>query len=142
MTLQEIAKRILDGYNDYDPYDVTEDVDKEGLTIDLMDLGPSDLLGDWGIESEESYNSELEELEKFQEQHNTNELFGCYFSYDVSGYDYWMKQQQEMQYLHLSIQVDSELTEEQFSELLTLIDKFAAVGYSFIERNQFDPSKN
>lgn len=46
-----------------------------------------------------------------------NELFECWLSYDVSGYNYWSLDMEESNYLFLSVEFKRELTEKELESV-------------------------
>ena len=50
--------------------------------------------------SESKYNKVIQRINN---THLTTKKYSIYFGYDVSGYDYWYKKQEEPNYIHLTI---------------------------------------
>jgi hypothetical protein len=67
--------------------------------------------------NKKGYNSFYNYVDKF---HLETELFECWLSYDVSGYNYWTLDMEESNYLFLTIEFKREADE---SELESVFDK-------------------
>lgn len=68
--------------------------------------------------NKKGYNSFYNKADKL---HLETELFECWLSYDVSGYEYWSLDMEESNYLFLTIQFKRELTEKELEFVFYLI---------------------
>lgn len=61
-------------------------------------------------------------------------LYSIYVSYDVSGFDYWMKDMQETQYGHLVVSLNESFTMDDYTELCedfnTACEKLDEIEYN------------
>lgn len=131
MKIDKVKRRLLSDFSDYDPQ-VYEECGYLG--IDLCSFSY------WGVETESKYNSEIERMNAFEKLENKVKKVSVYFSFDVSGFDYWMKQMKEQQYLHVAIVVNATtLTPKQYSNLSILIGRFIDFAEEFVCANNFNP---
>ena len=90
-------------------------VQAEVVDDDLIDL------------SFESYfatdKEDYEEIEKaIEEATDETDKFSVYVGTDVSGYDYWIKQQEEPNYIHLTLSLKEDIYESDLDDIERAID--------------------
>lgn len=64
--------------------------------------------------NKKGYNSFYDKADKL---HLETDLFECWLSYDVSGYEYWSLDMEESNYLFLSVEFKRELTEKELESV-------------------------
>jgi hypothetical protein len=75
----------------------------------------------WGADNMEDYEKQEALIDEYKLQ---GECFSIYTWYDISGYDYWMKEQEEANYLSIGVNVwKSELTEEDIKSIAEAIEE-------------------
>lgn len=91
----------------------------------------------WGAEEEEDYQKAEERLEEFEIKRNG---YTVYMWCDISGYDYWMKAQQETNYIQISVAFDKEdFNEELIEELKDAVQEALAYAESIAIDYSHDP---
>lgn len=113
--LTEIAKRS--GLMDF--CDCFDKLDENGLLFDarIWTFDGYDVF-DTLVWNKKGYNSFYNKADKL---HLETDLFECWLSYDVSGYDYWSLQMEESNYLFLAIEFKREVTESELESIFDLI---------------------
>lgn len=77
----------------------------------------------WGADTKKEYNNALEEIEKLKIENN---IYKIYAWVDISGFEYWMKKQEEQNYLQISFTIKkSAISEENYKKLVK--DIFATI---------------
>ena len=95
---------------------LTFDVDKNDLRLFAGDAGYS-----WGFDSEEDYINQEKSLDSFEIK---KENYTIYFSYDVSGFDYWINNMEEGNYIQVCVSFDSvDFPESKLTELKNDIEE-------------------
>lgn len=113
--LTEIAKRsgLMDICDCFDKLSENELLfDTHVWTFDYYT--PFDTL----VFNKKGYNSFYNKADKL---HLETDLFECWLSYDVSGYEYWSLNMEESNYLFLTIEFKRELTEKELESVFDLI---------------------
>ena len=69
----------------------------------------------WGAKTKKEYNAATKAIDAIQYKGKGWQLYAWY---DVSSYEYWMKQQQEQNYIQISISFDTEKVDESEIEII------------------------
>lgn len=104
--LEEALKKLVKDL------DLTVEVDEK-----LIDIYGSCY---WGADNLEDYEKQEALISDYKVQ---GEFFSVYAWCDISGYNYWMKQQEEANYVSIGINVwKTELTEDEVKQLAEAIE--------------------
>jgi hypothetical protein len=128
------SKDITKLLNDSDGLGLSAVAESKDLIIVFE---PSFGFGAESLEDFEKAEKELKEMSQY------GEGWSMGVSYDASGYKYWMKRQQEMVHVYLSLILDSAnaVTFEEFEDIESAIEEMLSELEDFAERYNYDPSK-
>lgn len=139
MNRNEVNERLLNEIKGFD-INIEDFAGESSLSIDFM------LNSYWGCKTKEQYDKGVKSLYRFSESWSDTlekfdiEKYCIGFSFDTSGYDYWMKNMKEMQYLHVSITLEVDtITDFQYQIIKHAIEKFIEFAINFCDNNDFDP---
>lgn len=97
----------------------------------------SDNWYNWGADNEEDYEEATELIDSIEEKGNGYTIY-CWC--DISGYDYWMINMQETNYIQISVMFDSPtIDESELENLKTLLDKVNSKCVSIATRFNYNP---
>ena len=89
----------------------------------------------WGAETEEEYNQVTESIDAISYEGNG---WHVYAWYDVSGYDYWMIQQEEPNYINITVSFDSdEVDRDEIPNIQKAIDSAYEEAYAISEMHYY-----
>lgn len=95
-----------------------------GITCDSYSEGGENFIDfhliTWAAPTKKVYTAILK---GFKDLEIDKAEYSIYVSYDVSGFDYWMKQMQETQYGHLVVSLNEGFTMEQYDQLFEDFEK-------------------
>jgi hypothetical protein len=92
----------------------------------------------WGAETEEDYEKATKEIDAISYNGNGWQVYAWY---DVSGYDYWMIQQQEPNYINITVSFDSdEINRDEIPNIQKAVDSAYEDAYSISERYDYMPN--
>jgi hypothetical protein len=101
-----------------------------GITCDSYSEGGENFIDfhliTWAAPTEETYKAITD---GFKALEINKEKYSISVSYDVSGFDYWMKQQEETQYGHLVVNLNEGFTMNDYNQLYEDFDKAANTLY-------------
>ena len=122
----------------YDIVDSISDLQYDGDPEDLRLF--SEERFNWGADNEKDYEKAQEEIENIKYKGKGWEV---YATYDVSSYDYWMKQQEEQNYITIGVMFDKDTIDK--SE----VEKLGSALYDALndaqeisDRYNYDPQDN
>lgn len=92
----------------------------------------------WGAKTKREYLAACKAIDKIEYKGDGWKLYAWY---DVSGYEYWMKNQQEPNYIQLSISFDSDtIKEAEISKINYALDMALADADAIEHKYSFNPS--
>ena len=100
---------------------------------DTRSFNDDDIIN-WGAKTEIEYNEAVKQLSKAIEK---NEYI-IYFSYDVSGFDYWMLKQEEQNYAYICVH----FKDENFNGSIKELDADLLEMYHYLQNFETDYSYN
>jgi len=113
----------------------------KGLTFDgdINDLRlHADEQFNWGAETKKEYNEATKAIDAISYKGNGWELYAWY---DVSSFEYWMMNQQEQNYIQISILFDKPtVNEDEVSLIYKALDSALADADALENKYSFNPS--
>lgn len=94
----------------------------------------------WGCEDEKDYEDTEKKIDSFEILGNGYEV---YLWCDISGFDYWIKNMKEQNYIQISVMFDNEsINENELDQLKLDLVKALDFCEEISDRNCFDPFFN
>jgi len=121
-------------------YDIVDelidyDVQYDGDPTDLRLF--SELRYSWGADNEKDYEKAQSEIDKIKYEGKGWEV---YASYDTSSYNYWMKQQEEQNYINIAILFDEDtIDESEVEKLKEALSKAISKAEDISLKYDYDP---
>jgi hypothetical protein len=113
------------------------DLEFDGDVTDFR-LHGKELLN-WGAETEEEYNQAAEKIDAISYSGNG---WSVYAWYDVSGFDYWMNQQEEQNYINITVAFDSdEIDGNEIPNIQKALDSAYEDAYAISENYDYIPNR-
>ena len=110
---------------------ITHDGDKTDLRLHL------DNSFYWGAKKETAYKKACKEIDNIKNKGNGWFLY-CW--YDVSGFDYWMKKEQEQNYVQISIGFDSfKVSQKEIASISEAIENAVMDAKNIIDKYDYNP---
>ena len=104
--------------------------------IEISDSEPNRLLIwhpiNWSAPNEKDYKKQEKLIDR---QRYKSKLFEAYAWYDISGYDYWVKQMSEPNYVSIDVVVSKPMLTEK--EVKRIINKLAAFDDNLIKLDSY-----
>ena len=126
--------KFYDIVDDLIDYDVQYDGDPTDLRLF------SELRYSWGADNEKDYEKAQSEIDKIKYEGKGWEV---YASYDTSSYNYWMKQQEEQNYINIAILFDEDtIDESEVKKLKEALSKAISKAEDISLKYDYDPQNN
>ncbi len=92
----------------------------------------------WGAKNKTLYKKAQKLIDNIEYKGNG---WVVYASYDVSSYEYWMKQQEEPNYIHISIMFDTDsIPSDEVYNIANAIQSAIDSAYDIANEFNYDPS--
>tara|TARA_R110000868_G_scaffold392913_1_gene663796 strand:+ start:94 stop:492 length:399 start_codon:yes stop_codon:yes gene_type:complete len=92
----------------------------------------------WGAKTKTKYNAGKKAIDRISAKGNGWQIYAWY---DVSSFEYWMKQMEETNYIQITISFDAETIDEtELSKLDSAIDNALAEAEAIENQYNYDPS--
>lgn len=94
----------------------------------------------WGGKTKKEYNAAAKEIDNIKAN---GKGWNLYAWYDVSSYEYWMKQQQETNYIQISLSFDTNtINEDEIPQIVKALDDALASADTIEYKYNYDPSND
>lgn len=91
----------------------------------------------WGAKTKREYLAACKRIDKIGCQGDGWQVYGCY---DVSSYEYWMKNQQEQNYIQITISFDNDtIPESEIPKISAAFDNAMAEADAIQTKYSFNP---
>jgi hypothetical protein len=117
-------------------YEIDLDLEYDGDETDLRLHGREKL--NWGAETAAEYEEATNAIDAISYKGNGWEV---YATYDVSGFDYWMMQQEEPNYINMTIMFDNDTVDvTEITAIKNAMDMAYSDAYSIAEKYDYVPN--
>jgi len=92
----------------------------------------------WGAKNKTAYNKAAKAIDKIQYSGNGWKIYAWY---DISGYDYWMKNMKETNYIQITVAFDTEdIDKDEIGAIDKALDSAIADADALQKEYSYDPS--